>query len=382
MKEVASCGGIPPLETCVFLSLIGRCTMPSFRRRVFLTLTATAIAAGCGALGGYLLGRAMTLRLAENNLNEYATRTISDQDAGSQDSRAVLAAMMASPYAPCSDAEIAYFRKLIFHSEFLKEAGRIRDGKIECSATLGRLERPIAQPAPDFSQTDGTKVYKKFALFGAGDPTVLALQLDDLYVTYNLLPERMRNPLPIHYIGSGSNDPSLQSGWLRHPWPHASRSFLTRDGSYRLDGNLSATRCSTRYLNCVTGYVSIADALRAGRGRIAAYEILGGVTGTLFGFLCSLLYRRNKSMEHQLRRAIARDGLRLVYQPIVELASGRIVGAEALARWTDEEGFAVGPGVFVRIAEERGFVGEITKLVVRQSLREFGETLRRGPTFA
>jgi len=58
------------------------------------------------------------------------------------------------------------------------------------------------------------------------------------------------------------------------------------------------------------------------------------------------------------------------------LASGRIVGAEALARWTDEDGFAVSPEVFVRIAEERGFVGQITRLVLRQGLREFGETLR------
>ena len=86
-------------------------------------------------------------------------------------------------------------------------------------------------------------------------------------------------------------------------------------------------------------------------------------------------------MEHQLRRAIRRDQLRMVYQPIVDLSSGRIVGAEALARWTDEEGFAVGPDVFVRLAEQRGFVGKITKLVLRQALRDLGETLRTRPDF-
>jgi len=77
-----------------------------------------------------------------------------------------------------------------------------------------------------------------------------------------------------------------------------------------------------------------------------------------------------------LRRAIARDRLRVVYQPIVDLASRRIVGAEALARWTDEEGSTVGPDVFVRIAEQRGFVGEITRLVLRHVLRDFSGTLR------
>jgi sensor c-di-GMP phosphodiesterase-like protein len=52
-------------------------------------------------------------------------------------------------------------------------------------------------------------------------------------------------------------------------------------------------------------------------------------------------------MEQQLRRAIRGDNLRVVYQPIVNLDSRRIVGAEALTRWTDEDGQAVGPDVFI-----------------------------------
>ena len=57
------------------------------------------------------------------------------------------------------------------------------------------------------------------------------------------------------------------------------------------------------------------------------------------------------------------------------------MGAEALVRWTDEEGFAVGPNVFVKLAEERGFVGAITRLVPRNALQDFGETLRSHPGF-
>jgi sensor c-di-GMP phosphodiesterase-like protein len=58
-----------------------------------------------------------------------------------------------------------------------------------------------------------------------------------------------------------------------------------------------------------------------------------------------------------------------------------MVGAEALARWTDEEGVAIGPDIFIKIAEERGFVGEITRLVVQRVLCEFGATLRDNPDF-
>ena len=57
------------------------------------------------------------------------------------------------------------------------------------------------------------------------------------------------------------------------------------------------------------------------------------------------------------------------------------MGAEALARWTAEDGLQVGPDVFVRIAEEKGFVGEITRLVVSRVLRDFAELLRANPDF-
>jgi sensor c-di-GMP phosphodiesterase-like protein len=65
----------------------------------------------------------------------------------------------------------------------------------------------------------------------------------------------------------------------------------------------------------------------------------------------------------------------------VDLASGRIVEAEALARWTDEDGFVVSPDIFMHIAEERGYVVELTQLVVRHALRDFGEILRSNAGF-
>jgi sensor c-di-GMP phosphodiesterase-like protein len=108
---------------------------------------------------------------------------------------------------------------------------------------------------------------------------------------------------------------------------------------------------------------------------------LGGLVGALFALLFCLLYRRNRSIEQQLRRAISKDKVRLVYQPIVDLESRRIVAAEALARWTDEEGFAVGPDVFVGIAEGHGFMGELTRLVVRHALRDFAEVFKEHPDF-
>jgi sensor c-di-GMP phosphodiesterase-like protein len=138
---------------------------------------------------------------------------------------------------------------------------------------------------------------------------------------------------------------------------------------------------SNRHLDCITTYISIPQALLNRSSLLPAYLSVGGLTGGLFGLLFSLLYQRSRGLAQQLRQAIRKDRLQVVYQPIVDLASGRIVGSEALARWTDEAGIAVGPDVFVKVAEERGFVGAITQLVLRHALRDFGETLRSRPAF-
>jgi sensor c-di-GMP phosphodiesterase-like protein len=339
------------------------------------------VAAAFGLLAGYWIGREIALRLTESKLKQYATLTMKEADASSRESRTMLAAMNASTFSYCSEAEIAWFRKLLFQSEYLKEAGRMRGGRIECSATLGRLAQPVAQPQPGFSQMDGTKVYKGFAPFRVDDLTVVSLELGDSYVIFSPYIEARRGSPPLYYISTATDDPSRQSVRLKGAPAQANAAILTSDGNGYQGNNLYATRCSARYFNCVTAYISIPGALRADQGHFLAYIVLGGLSGALFGFAFSHIYRRSRSMEQQLSRAIRRDRLRVVYQPIVNLASGEIVGAEALSRWTDEEGFAVGPDIFVKIAEERGFVGEITRLVVRHVLRDFAVTLRAHADF-
>jgi sensor c-di-GMP phosphodiesterase-like protein len=355
--------------------------MRTLKQRVLVTLAATLLAGMSGKLLGYLVGCAVAIHIAQGSLESYATRAIDEARIASAESRALLATMNASPYVFCSDAEVAWYRKLIYRSEYLKEAGRMRDGKVECSATLGRLDQPIQAPAPDFSQQDGTKVYKSFTPFQMGDMAVVSLQLGDSYVIFSPFPPLHREFPPIHYTSVGRNDPSGQPVRLFGVSQEPSWQVLTTDGEARVGDTLYATRCSSQYFNCVTDYISIPDALLTGHRELTECVILGGVTGALFGFLLSLLYRRSRGMERQLRRAIAGDKLRIEYQPIVNLEDRRIVGAEALSRWTDEDGFPVGPDVFIKLAEERGFVGAITERVVRNALRELGETLRNYPDF-
>jgi diguanylate cyclase (GGDEF)-like protein/PAS domain S-box-containing protein len=63
--------------------------------------------------------------------------------------------------------------------------------------------------------------------------------------------------------------------------------------------------------------------------------------------------------ESDLRQAVVHGDLVLHYQPVVELSSGRIVGAEALVRWRHAERGLIQPSDFIELAEETGLVNEI-----------------------
>ncbi|HEX2192689.1 MAG TPA: bifunctional diguanylate cyclase/phosphodiesterase [Acidimicrobiales bacterium] len=88
----------------------------------------------------------------------------------------------------------------------------------------------------------------------------------------------------------------------------------------------------------------------------------------------------HQATEHELRDAIGLGQLRLVYQPIVALASREIVGAEALVRWLHPSRGLLRPVDFVPLAEESGLVVELGRWVLREACaRATGWQDLRGP---
>ena len=85
------------------------------------------------------------------------------------------------------------------------------------------------------------------------------------------------------------------------------------------------------------------------------------------------------TLENQLRQALDNGEFVLHYQPKVNLASGKLTGAEALIRWNDPRTGLVPPGRFIPILEETGLIHEVGRWALRQGHRGLPALARRGP---
>lgn len=77
--------------------------------------------------------------------------------------------------------------------------------------------------------------------------------------------------------------------------------------------------------------------------------------------------------ETQLRDGIAgsaTDEVKLVFQPKIEVATGKIVGVETLARWWNKDRGILGPGAFIPLAEERALIDDLTNTIYRKAVEQ------------
>jgi diguanylate cyclase (GGDEF)-like protein len=80
--------------------------------------------------------------------------------------------------------------------------------------------------------------------------------------------------------------------------------------------------------------------------------------------------RAHMQLDHAMRQALVSGRFRLHYQPQVDLATGRVVGAEALLRWRDSQLGDISPARFIPVAEASGFIVAIGDWVLGQAVRQ------------
>ena len=141
----------------------------------------------------------------------------------------------------------------------------------------------------------------------------------------------------------------------------------------------SPHQCGPHTLNA-NASIGVAFAPRHGRtceellqnADLAMYAAKAAGRGTFRFFEPEMerLVRERRSLEDDLRGAIASEGIEVYYQPILGLRTNEIVGCEALARWNHPTRGQVSPADFVSLAEQAGLIDRLGEHVLQEACRE------------
>jgi len=145
--------------------------------------------------------------------------------------------------------------------------------------------------------------------------------------------------------------------------------------------NLTAGRARSEH------YGLIVTAATARDGMFATYDDLRRLVIAVAGVLALMIlgaalivpWRGRRSPFYELERAIGAGEIVPYYQPIVDIRSGAIVGAEVLARWRRRDGTLVLPNTFVPFLEPTDLILRLTRSIMQQASEETGSLLAHRP---
>jgi sensor c-di-GMP phosphodiesterase-like protein len=357
--------------------------MPVLGRRHVGILTFSLLGAVLGGMAGFWLGRALLLRTAKAGLSAYAQQLTVHADELSRELGSILDRENRSQLPYCSDQELSALQSETFHSRDLKDVGRTRDGMLYCSAFLGRLARPYDEGLPALVLADGMRVYTNVAVVLAASEGDHGTVFEWGVVNAVLSPsafDRWDRP-HVGYMIAAANRHTGQIAPIAGSALDVDPKWVLSQGSATISGAIYRSRCSERAAICAVTEERLDDIWAGSKATQIGWGAMGGLAGFGLGLALGLLQLRTAAIGAQLHRALRTNSpsLRLVYEPILDCATGRFLGTEVLARWRDQDGISISPEIFVRVAEENGFIGELTALVTHRAIRELGEMLRSHP---
>jgi diguanylate cyclase (GGDEF)-like protein len=148
---------------------------------------------------------------------------------------------------------------------------------------------------------------------------------------------------------------------------------------YRVAGTEITSSASIGITVSTHGYDKPGDVLRDADIAMYRAKATGKARHVLFDSTMHTEIARRMRLEGDLRRAIADGALEVAYQPILDLGDERLLGFEALARWTHPEFGTIAPLEFIAIAEESSLVVQITDLVLARACVDLRRWHAQGP---
>lgn len=285
--------------------------------------------------------------------------------------------------ARCSPQEIDLMRQIDVGSSYIQMVGRISGDTLDCTS-LGTVE-PIAVGAPTLVTENGVRERLGFK-WGPAQPDQLDLidsngvailvdtgLLIDLETEGNDVKLALMVPSSAGHLRLVEPKGKLLPKWLNPIGRGQSISFV--DGRYIV----SQVRSKTRDFEAVS-VIPINHAFRHVMQFAVVFVPIGLVCGLGIGWAVMHFVKLRSSPQTMIRAAARNRNFYVEYQPVVDLATGRIAGAEALVRWK-RGNTVISPASFIPLAEESGVISLITDNVIEIVLRDLPRLIALDPKF-
>jgi sensor c-di-GMP phosphodiesterase-like protein len=283
---------------------------------------------------------------------------------------------------PCADANIDLMRQITLESPSVQVIGFVVDDGFVCSS-LGRHAPPIPLGPVELVTSTGSAVRTGVELPMVPGTVFTVIERNGYAAVINkALPiDASIVEEDVSLATYTPDDRKIRSarGFIKPAWietlgERSEAAFF--DGEY-----VVAVLRSARY---ATGAIA-ALPVRYLDQRVHAFTLMLVPLGILAGIVLSLavfyLARLQMSFPVMLKAALKRGEIFLAYQPVVELATGRWVGAEALIRWRRANGEVMRPDLFIPAAEDSGLSQRITERVIGIVAHDLPAILRASREF-
>jgi sensor c-di-GMP phosphodiesterase-like protein len=258
----------------------------------------------------------------------------------------------------------------VFSGYQVKDISRLSRGRLLCSTLLSVQEHWEDIARPDVIMDDGTLV------FALPDGHGTAMYKNDANVVIEAAAYEMLNSDQYQFSVYLTNKAQTAFAALYHSPNAQPRKFPSEKEKPRLPKDMPGLkRCDHDSSVCVTLSRAVGTKLNADSYEKLLWSSLGVFGGAVVYLILTAYRSRDQRLDTRLLRAIKERKLDIVYQTIVNMSDGTLVGFEALLRWEIRSGEFVPPAVFVSIAESKGYSDKLTKYVSVGVIEELGPSL-------
>ncbi|MDR6635446.1 sensor c-di-GMP phosphodiesterase-like protein [Phyllobacterium sp. 1468] len=343
-------------------------------------MAACLIAGVLGAVLAFAGARVLALNSARDEVTSYVDNLARRAEAIARETDATLEQANQIVGVPCSQPDLGSLRRIAFNARYVKDVGRVVDGRLTCTTSIGAIDPPLLVGEPDFIDERGRRIWVKVPLALASGliGTVIESGNANVVLSPGAFLDLEFRPFRYSIAIVNSSDRQIMRSWGNRV---VSDDVVFEGGNRIVESNTDLIRihCSAVHPICAVAALTRTQAVARQSGFTVAFASVGSAAGLLLALSASLLSRKPRTLMSRLLEALRAKELTVVYQPIVDLASGKMVSAEALVRWTDRNGETIPPDVFVSAAEDQGLAGEITVYVLREIVRSAGSLLQANP---